>query len=49
MGCCSGVQGLAAEKRQVPVEETYLAGKSTAVLGVEGVPTPTVAHACETR
>jgi hypothetical protein len=49
MGCFSGVQGLAAEKRQAPAEETTLAGTSTAVLGVEGAPTPVAAHACGTR
>ena len=49
MGCWSGVQGLAAEKRQAPVKECDLAGMSTAVLGVERAPTPVVAHACGTR
>jgi hypothetical protein len=49
MGCRSGVQGLAAVKRQAPVEETTQTGMSTAVLGVEGAPTPVVARARGTR
>ena len=49
MGCWSGVQGLAAGKRQAPAEEARSAGMSTAVLGVERAPTPVVARACGTR
>ena len=45
----AGMQGLAAEKRQAPVKEIDLTGMSTAVLGVEGAPTPVAAHACGTR
>ena len=34
MGCWSGVQGLAAGKRQAPAGESARFGMSTAVLGV---------------
>jgi hypothetical protein len=49
MECWSGVQGLAAEKRQAPAEHAPQSGMSTAVLGVEGAPTPVVARVCGTR
>ena len=49
MGCWSGAEGLAAAERQGPGKESYLAGRSTAVLGVSTAPTPVVARACGTR
>ncbi len=49
MGCGSGVQGLAAAKRQAPAEELRSVGMSAAVLGVQRAPTPVAARACETR
>jgi hypothetical protein len=48
MGCRSGVQGLAAEKRQALAEEPLSAGMSTAVPGVQRAPTPVAARACGT-
>ena len=48
MGCWSGVQGLAAEKRQAPAGERALGRESTAVLGVQEAPTPVAARACGT-
>ena len=49
MGCWSGVQGLAAAKRQAPAGQRPRSGMSTAVLGVQRAPTPVAARACGTR
>jgi len=48
VGCYSGVQGLAAAKRQAPAGQAIRFGMSTAVPGVEETPNPVVARPCGT-
>jgi hypothetical protein len=47
-GCGSGVQGLAVEKRQVPVGQRTADREDTTVPGVKRAPNPVVSHTCGT-
>ena len=49
VGCRSGVQGLAVEKRQAPAGQAIRFGMRTAVPGVEETPNPVAARVCGTR